>query len=189
MPKTIVTKNVYPHLGIIDEVEEIVEEERVETEKYRHAKKERIPMITYNVLKQNIGVLADFEPVIIREHLHLRFENIEHLRKPITAKIVGNAPHFCSLENGDAVFPKTALVGKIGVCLITSDGTIPCAGFRAVTDKDGRLWLYPDLSDVLKRLSAAEKEISDLIIRYSDLAEKYKTLEDKLAKLFSGYNY
>ena len=146
-------------------------------------------MITYNVLKQNIGVLADFEPVLIREHLHLRFENIEHLTEPITAKIVGSAPYFCSLENGEAIFPKTALVGKIGVCLITSDGTIPCAGFRAVTDKDGKLWLYPDLSDVLKRLSAAEKEISKLIIKHSDLAEKYKTLEDKLAKLFSGYNY
>ncbi len=41
MPKTIKTKTVYPHLGIIDEVEEIIEEECAEVEKIPQCEKRK----------------------------------------------------------------------------------------------------------------------------------------------------
>lgn len=146
-------------------------------------------MITYKYLKQNLCVITDPEPMQVEKDLRLRFENIEGLSAPITAKLVSDGVYFSAVVNGECIFPRAALVGNIAIRLIASEGTILCTGFRAVETKDGGLWLYPDLAEVFGRLAAVETDISRLIEKNNTLAEKIKTLEDKLAKLFSGYNY
>lgn len=143
----------------------------------------------YQLLKQKIGILDDYEPFRLEGDLHLTFENVAGFTEPMTAKIVSSAPYFCHVQDGGAVFSKKNLKGKVGVCLICKEGTIACTGFTALENGEGKLWIQPDVSDIVKRLKRAEKELSNCLADIEDLSKKYNGLASRIEKLFAGYNY
>jgi hypothetical protein len=141
--------------------------------------------IKYTIQNQKYGSIHSFEPIFIRDQLVVRFENATD---GMTAKIVSHAPYFCSIKDGVCQFPKEALSGKIGVCVISPDGTIPCTGLIAIKDESGGLTIVPDATEILDRLENTEKEISRLITVQKKLSEKYDDLYQRIKKLFEGYN-
>lgn len=178
MPKIIKTKTVYPHLGIIDEVEEVIEEGE-ETMKY-------------TLLNQKYGVLDELNPLTVRDKLVISVDNAVGFPEPMTMKLVNGegTVFYAKIEDGRCEFDEGILAsGKIGVCIITTEGTIPCMGLISVRDEEGRLLLLPDASEVLARLSKAEREISSSLAAFRAVEGKYNDLKERIEKLFTQNYY
>ena len=140
--------------------------------------------IRYRLQNQNYGTLYDFSPIVVDHDIMISFENATD---GMTAKIVSDAPYFCEIKNGVCRFKKSAFVGKIGVCVVSQGGTIPCTGLVAMKMGDAIL-LIPDATEISQRVSNTEREISNLLSKQKDIYEKYADLKNRIQKLFEGYN-
>lgn len=140
--------------------------------------------IRYRLQNQNYGTLYDFSPIIVENDIMISFENATN---GMVAKIVSDAPYFCEIKDGVCQFKKSALVGKISVCVVSQGGTIPCTGLVAMKRGD-EILLIPDATEILQRVSNTEREISRLIRKQNDIDEKYADLKNRIQKLFEGYN-
>ena len=170
-------KTVYPHLGIIDEFFEYEREEAYMQNK-----------IKYELQEQQYGSVFDFSPVKVEDDVIFQFNNLKNYGDAVL-KIVSNANYFFAIKDGECIVPKSALVGKIGVCVLCDVGAIPCTGLVAFVGDDGKTVIIPDATDVLKRLKKAESDISSLISDYKKVTEIYKGLESRITRLFSQYNF
>jgi hypothetical protein len=176
--RKVVSKTVYPHLGIIDEVEEVIEEGDAE--------------VKYTLLNQKYGVLDAFEPFTVQDKLQITVDNTVGFPEPMTMKLVNGegTVFYANIEDGRCEFDEGILAsGKIGVCIITTEGTIPCMGLISVRDEEGRLLLLPDASEVLARLSKAEREISSALAAFRAVEGKYNDLKERIEKLFTQNYY
>jgi predicted nuclease with TOPRIM domain len=90
------------------------------------------------------------------------------------------------VRDGVCRFPKEALVGDIGVTIITNQGVIPCTSLVAGETKSG-VMVFPDARDVLERLDRAERDISECLEIIERLEGKYDDLDNRLKRLFVGY--
>lgn len=145
--------------------------------------------IKYTIQNQKYGSIHSFEPILIKDQLLFEFDGMP-MESPLTAKLVNGAglPFFRGVEKGKCSFPQNAFVGKVSVCVISPDGTIPCTGLIAIKDESGGLTIVPDATEILDRLENTETEISRLITVQKKLSEKYDDLYQRIIKLFEGYN-
>ena len=62
-------------------------------------------------------------------------------------------------------------------------------GLLAIKDAEGAITLLPDASEMLARLSKAEREISSMIAAYRAVEGKYTDLKERIEKLFTQNYY
>lgn len=145
----------------------------------------------YTLLNQKYGVLDDLNPFTALDKLEIAVDNAVGFPEPMTMKLVnGDGTFFyANIDDGRCEFGANALKGKIGVCIITTEGTIPCMGLISIRDEEGRLVLLPDASEVLARLSKAEREISSTLAAFRAVEGKYNDLKERIEKLFTQNYY
>lgn len=141
----------------------------------------------YLLNKQGYGSLVTATPEVVTTELVLEIPEAEG----DTVKLVTGAkesPLYARVEGGRCTFPVRALVGDIGVSVISNVRTVRCSGLIAIKSEGG-VTVVPDAREVLERLARVERDISDSLVVHDKLEEKYKALEDKLSRLFDGYNF
>ena len=141
----------------------------------------------YLLNKQGYGSLVTATPEVVTTELVLEIPEAEG----DTVKLVTGekeSPFYARVEGGKCTFPVRALVGDIGVSVISNVRTVRCAGLIAIKSEGG-VTVVPDAREVLERLTRVERDISDSLVVHDRLEEKYKALEDKLSRLFDGYNF
>lgn len=142
--------------------------------------------VKYKLTQQGYGSLINADKVLVNRELVFEVD-----AEGETVKLVSKAsgsPFYKRVVNGICKFPEAVLVGDIGISVITKQKTIPCTSLIAFKTIDGTV-VVPDARDVLPRLARAERDISDAIVIHRELEDKYKALEDKLIRLFDGYNF
>lgn len=142
--------------------------------------------VKYKLTNQGYGSLITIDKVLVPSELVIEVD-----AEGETVKLVSKAsgsPFYARVANGTCKFSKDVLVGDIGISVITTRGAIPCTSLIALKTIDGTV-VVPDARDVLPRLARAERDISDAIVIHRKLEDKYKALEDKLIRLFDGYNF
>ena len=141
----------------------------------------------YLLNKQGYGSLVTASPEVVTTELVLEIPEAEG----DTVKLVTEAkesPFYARVEGGNCTFPVRALVGDIGVSVISKVRTMRWAGLIAIKSEGG-VTVVPDAREVLERLTRVERDISDSLVVHDRLEEKYKALEDKLSRLFDVYNF
>jgi hypothetical protein len=138
----------------------------------------------YRINRQGYGTLVDSGPVTVTGELVLEVEIEEATVKLVTG--AKGSPFYSAVREGGCRFPREALVGDIGVSIITNRGVIPCTSLVAVETKSG-VMVFPDARDVLERLDRAERDISECLAIIERLEGKYDDLDDRLKRLFVGY--
>lgn len=142
--------------------------------------------VKYALTNQGYGSLVNADKVLVNRELIFEVD-----AEGETVKLVSKAsgsPFYERVVNGVCKFPKSVLVGDIGISIITKQGAIPCTSLIALKTTEGTVVL-PDARDVFTRFERAERDISDAILIHRELEDKYKGLEDKLKRLFDGYNF
>ena len=139
----------------------------------------------YRLNKQGYGTLMDESPVLVGDELACEVEVDGATVKLVTG--AKGSPFYAAVRDGVCRFAKETLVGDVGVSIITNQGVIPCTSLVAVETKGG-VMLIPDARETLKRLERAERDISDCVRMYTELQEKYENLEERLRRLFVGYD-
>lgn len=140
----------------------------------------------YRLNKQGYGSLMDGNKVLVLKDLTIEIDAEGETVKLVSA--AENSPYYETVKDGKCVFPRSALVGDIGISVITKQGTIPCTALVAVETQLGTVVL-PDAREILSRLERVERDISNTLVVHEELTGKYKDLEDKLSRLFDGYNF
>lgn len=138
----------------------------------------------YRLNRQGYGTLVDSNPTLVTGEVVLEVE-----AEGATVKLLTGAegsPFYAAVRDGVCRFPKEALVGDIGVSIITNQGVIPCTSLVAVETKSG-VMVFPDARDVLERLDRAERDISECLAIIERLEGKYDNLDNRLNRLFVGY--
>ena len=148
-------------------------------------------MMKYILLNQKYGVLDELNPFTVLDKLEITVDNAVGFPEPMTMKLVNGdgTVFYANIDDGRCEFGANALKGKIGVCIITTEGTIPCMGLLAIKDAEGAITLLPDASEMLARLSKAEREISSMIAAYRAVEGKYTDLKERIEKLFTQNYY
>lgn len=139
----------------------------------------------YRLNRQGYGTLVDSNPTLVTGEVVLEVE-----AEGATVKLLTGAegsPYYAAVRGGVCRFPKEALVGDIGVSIITNQGVIPCTSLVAVETQGGGVMIFPDARDVLERLDRAERDISDCLAVIERLEGKYDDLDNRLKRLFVGY--
>lgn len=139
----------------------------------------------YRVNRQGYGTLVDSNPTLVTGEVVLEVE-----AEGATVKLLTGAegsPFYAAVRDGVCRFPKEALVGDIGVSIITNQGVIPCTSLVAVETQGGGVMVFPDARDVLERLERAERDISDCLAIIERIEGKYDDLDERLKRLFVGY--
>lgn len=142
--------------------------------------------IRYRINKQGYGSLMDADAVLVPRELVIEIDAEGETVKLVSAAVA--SPFYEKVRNGECKFPREALIGNLGISVINTRGTIPCTPLVAVETVNGVL-VFPDARDLLSRLERVERDISDTLVVHSELEGKYKGLEDKLSRLFDGYNF
>lgn len=144
----------------------------------------------YVLLNQKYGILDSLEAVKVNNRLECELENVGGFKEPLTVKLMRNdSVWYFKVDGGRFSFPREALLGNVAICVVTGDGIVPCLGLVCIVGDDGMVNVIPDVKDVLTRLVDTEREMSDTLQAYRQLEEKYKSLEDRLLKLFSESYY
>lgn len=139
----------------------------------------------FRILNQGIGAAETPLPEDVAGALRIEIEGADGE----VVKLVGEEHVvYGKVEQGAATFDRAGLVGRIGLSLVRASGTVPLGGFICVPTAEG-VRLYQDAADMLERLARVERDISDSLVVHDKLGEKYKALEDKLSRLFDGYNF
>ena len=138
----------------------------------------------YRLNRQGYGTLVDSNPTLVTGEVVLEVE-----AEGATVKLLTGAegsPFYAAVRDGVCRFPKEALVGDIGVSIISSRGVVPCTSLVAVETKSG-VMVFPDARDVLERLERAERDISDCLAIIERIEGKYDDLDERIKRLFTGY--
>jgi hypothetical protein len=138
----------------------------------------------YRINRQGYGTLVDSGPVTVTGELVLEVE-----AEAATVKLVSAAkesPFFETVREGRCRFPREALIGDVGVSIITERGVIPCTSLVAFETAKGTV-VIPDARDVMDRLNRAERDISEGLGIIARLEAKYDDLDSRLKRLFTGY--
>lgn len=146
----------------------------------------------YTLLNQKYGVLDDLNPFTVPDKLEIAVDNAIGFPEPMTMKLVDGAGtvYYSKIENGKCEFDARALnAGRLGICIITTQGTISCMCLLAIKVKEGALLLLPDASEMFSRLSKMEREISSMIAAYRAVEGKYTDLKERIEKLFTQNYY
>lgn len=139
----------------------------------------------YRINRQGYGTLVDSGPVTVTGELVLEVEIEEATVKLVTG--AKGSPYYAAVREGGCRFPREALVGDIGVSIITNRGVIPCTSLVAVETQGGEVMIFPDARDVLERLDRAERDISECLDIIARLEGKYDDLDSRIKRLFAGY--
>lgn len=126
----------------------------------------------------------DAAPLLVEGELVVEVDGGGETMKLVTG--AKGSPFYAAIREGVCRFPKEALVGDIGVSIISSRGVVPCTSLVAVETKSG-VMVFPDARDVLERLERAERDISDCLAVIERLEGKYDDLDERLKRLFVGY--
>ena len=138
----------------------------------------------YRLNRQGYGTLVDSNPTLVTGEVVLEVE-----AEGATVKLLTGAegsPFYAAVRDGVCRFPKEALVGDIGVSIISSRGVVPCTSLVAAETKSG-VMVFPDARDVLERLERAERDISDCLAIIERIEGKYDDLDERIKRLFTGY--
>ena len=139
----------------------------------------------YRVNRQGYGSLVDAAPVLVEGDLVVEVDGAGETMKLVTG--AKGSPFYAAIREGVCRFPKEALVGDIGVSIISSRGVVPCTSLVAVETQGGGVMVFPDARDVLERLERAERDISDCLAVIERIEGKYDDLDERLKRLFTGY--
>ena len=145
----------------------------------------------YTLLNQKYGIPDDLSSESVKDKLIIKIENEGGFKPPMTMRLVNEdkTVYFARIEGGQCAFRAEALRGRLGLCVVSPSGTIPCMSLVATRAEDGSLLVFSDPKEVLTRLSRTERDISDAIAAYRSLEAKYNGLMDRIQKLFSQNYY
>ena len=139
----------------------------------------------YRVNRQGYGSLVDAAPLLVEGELAVEVDGGGETMKLVTG--AKGSPFYAAIREGVCRFPVEALVGDIGVSIISSRGVVPCTSLVAVETQGGGVMVFPDARDVLERLERAERDISDCLAVIERIEGKYDDLDERLKRLFVGY--
>lgn len=143
-------------------------------------------MMTFEILKQRVGVTDNFEPKVVSEEL-IVFVGKEYDGNVI--KLVCNksdTPYYSRVVEGEGRFSREALRGEITILLITTAGVIELGSYICVLRGED-IVIYRDAKDVARALHRAERDISECLDIIARLEGKYDDLDGRLKRLFVGY--
>lgn len=143
----------------------------------------------YRLNKQGYGSLETASPEFVTKEFLIEIPAEE--AEGCTVKLMTDAaesPFYARIIDGMCLFPRRALKGYMGVSVISEKRTVLCTPLVAIETAEGVV-VVPDARDVLTRLARVERDISDSLAVHEALEAKYKALEDKLSRLFDGYNF
>ena len=143
----------------------------------------------YRLTNQGYGSLMTPAPELVTEELLIEIPAEE--AEGCTLKLTSDAedsPYYARITDGTCLFPKRALKGYVGLSVISDKRTSMCTPLIAIEAEEGVV-VVPDARDILTRLARVERDISDSIDARRALEAKYKSLEDRLSRLFDGYDF
>lgn len=143
----------------------------------------------YRLTNQGYGSLMTPAPELVTKELLIEIPAEE--AEGCTLKLTSDAedsPYYARITDGMCLFPRRALKGYISLSVISEKRTLMCTPLIAIEAEEGVV-VIPDARDILMRLARVERDISDSIDARRALEAKYKSLEDRLSRLFDGYNF
>ena len=139
----------------------------------------------FKILNQGIGAIETTMPERVKTSLEIVIDDSDG---EIVKLACENSVFYARIEKGAAAIPASELRGAFDLSLVRSSGTVPLGGFVALPVGD-EIELYHNGADAAKRLDRVEREISDAVAIHRDILEKYEKLENRISRLFDGYNF
>lgn len=143
-------------------------------------------MMIFEILNQRVGVTDNLDPETVSDKLVIgvgcEYDGgvIKLLRRG------SQTPYYSRVEEGKGYFGREALEGEITMLLITTAGVAELGSYICI-ERDGKTVIYHDARDVLERLDRTERDISECLDIIERLEGKYDDLDERLKRLFTGY--